>query len=66
VAKAIPYPVVVDERAEALAPWGVTGYPITYVVDTEGSVRHVFTGGISRQQLSDAVKPLLPATCPAS
>jgi len=66
VAASIPYPVVVDERAEAIGAWGVQGYPMTYVVDPEGNVRHVFTGGISREQLEGAVKPLLPATCPAS
>jgi cytochrome c biogenesis protein CcmG/thiol:disulfide interchange protein DsbE len=66
VAASIPYPVVLDERAEALGPWGVQGYPVTYVVDTEGTVRQVFTGGISRRELEGAVKPLLPATCPAS
>jgi cytochrome c biogenesis protein CcmG/thiol:disulfide interchange protein DsbE len=66
LASAIPYPVVVDDRAEALAPWGVQGYPVTFVLDPEGHVRQVFTGGISRGELEDAVKPLLPATCPAS
>ncbi len=66
VAASIPYPIVLDERAEALAPWGVQGYPVTYVVDPEGNVRQVFTGGISKRQLSEAVRPLLPATCPAS
>ena len=66
MAASIPYPVMVDERAEALAPWGVSGYPVTYVLDAEGNVRQVFTGGISKGQLQDAVQPLLPATCPAS
>lgn len=65
-ATAIPYPVVLDERAEALTPWGVQGYPVTFVLDPEGKVRQVFTGGISRRELEDAVKPLLPETCPAS
>lgn len=66
MASAMPYPVVLDERAEALAPWGVQGYPVTFVVDPEGKVRSVFTGGVSRQELESAVRPLLPATCPAS
>lgn len=66
MASAMPYPVVLDERAEALAPWGVQGYPVTFVVDPEGKVRNVFTGGVSRQELESAVRPLLPATCPAS
>jgi cytochrome c biogenesis protein CcmG/thiol:disulfide interchange protein DsbE len=66
MAASIPYPVVLDERAEALSPWGVSGYPVTYVLDPEGNVRQVFTGGVSRRQLEEAVRPLLPATCPAS
>ncbi len=66
MATAIPYPVVVDERAEAISPWGVQGYPVTFVLDPDGNVRQVFTGGISRRDLEDAVKPLLPASCPAS
>lgn len=65
-ATTIPYPVVVDDRAEALTPWGIQGYPVTFVVDPEGKVRQVFTGGISRRELEDAVKPLLPATCPST
>ncbi len=66
MASAIPYPVVLDERAEALTPWRVEGYPVTYLLDTDGNVRQVFTGGIRKQDLEDAVKPLLPASCPAS
>ena len=41
----MPYPVLLDERAEALEPWSVRGYPRTYVVDAEGKLRHVFEGG---------------------
>lgn len=66
MASSIPYPVLVDERAEALSPWGVQGYPVTFVVDVDGNVRHVFTGGVSGRDLEEAVRPLLPATCPAS
>jgi cytochrome c biogenesis protein CcmG/thiol:disulfide interchange protein DsbE len=66
LAAAIPYPVVLDERAEALGPWGVQGYPVTFVLDPEGKVREVFRGGISGREFEDAVKPLLPSTCPAS
>src|SRR5689334_10556783 len=31
-AAAVPYPVLLDERAEALGPWKVPGYPKTYLV----------------------------------
>ncbi len=66
MAASIPYPVIFDERAEALGPWGVSGYPVTFLLDIEGNVRQVFTGGVSKGELEAAVKPLLPATCPAS
>lgn len=61
----IPYPILLDERAEALQPWSVQGYPRTYLVDVEGNVRRVFLGALGRRQLEEAIRPLLPATCPA-
>ena len=66
MASAIPYPVLLDERAEALQQWGVSGYPVTFLLDTQGKVRQVFTGGVGKRELTDAIQPLLPATCPAS
>ncbi|WP_242396203.1 TlpA family protein disulfide reductase [Anaeromyxobacter oryzisoli] len=63
-ARQIPYPVLLDETARALEPWGVQGYPATFVVDAEGHVRHVFRGEIDGAELADAVAPLLPKTCP--
>jgi cytochrome c biogenesis protein CcmG/thiol:disulfide interchange protein DsbE len=66
VAASLPYPVLLDERAEALRPWAVEGYPHTSIIDADGRVRHVFNGGISKEELEDAIRPLLPATCPAS
>jgi cytochrome c biogenesis protein CcmG/thiol:disulfide interchange protein DsbE len=66
LASAIPYPVLLDEKAEALSPWKVAGYPRTYLLDTEGKVRRVFDGALRKRQLAEAIRPLLPATCPAS
>lgn len=65
LAPGIPYPILMDERAEALAPWGVRAYPRTYLVDAEGKVRHVFGGAVGKAQLEEAIRPLLPASCPA-
>jgi cytochrome c biogenesis protein CcmG, thiol:disulfide interchange protein DsbE len=65
MAPSIPYPILVDARAELLTPWRVEGYPRTYLVDAEGNLRRVFVGALRRQQLEDAIRPLLPATCPA-
>ncbi len=65
MAPSIPYPVLLDARAEALQPWGIEGYPITVVVDPEGKVRQVFRGALSKRRLESAIAPLLPRTCPA-
>ncbi len=62
---AIPYPVLVDERATALAPWRVRGYPNTFLVDADGNVRRFFAGALRKRQLEEAIRPLLPATCPS-
>lgn len=62
----IPYPVLLDERAEALEPWSVRGYPRTYLVDAEGKLRHVFEGGVRGAELDEAIRPLLPPSCPGS
>ncbi len=64
-APSIPYPILLDERAEAIEPWGVQGYPITVVVDADGKVRQTFRGALSKRRLESAIQPLLPATCPA-
>jgi cytochrome c biogenesis protein CcmG/thiol:disulfide interchange protein DsbE len=66
MARGIPYPVLFDAAASALQPWGVPAYPRTYVVDVDGKVRHVFGGALGRRQLTDAILPLLPDSCPAS
>ncbi len=65
LAPSIPYPILLDERAEALEPWGIPGYPVTVVVDTDGNVRQTFRGALSKQRLESAIRPLLPSTCPA-
>jgi cytochrome c biogenesis protein CcmG/thiol:disulfide interchange protein DsbE len=65
MAPSMPYPVLLDEKAEALTPWRVAGYPRTVLVDAEGKVRAVFQGAIGKRQLEEAVRPLLPASCPA-
>jgi cytochrome c biogenesis protein CcmG, thiol:disulfide interchange protein DsbE len=61
----IPYPVLVDERGDVAAGWKVLGYPHTFIIDAEGKVRRMFQGAVRRDELLDAVKPLLPASCPA-
>ncbi len=65
MAPSIPYPILLDERADALQRWGVEGYPITVVVDADGRVRQTFRGALTKRRLESAIRPLLPATCPA-
>jgi len=60
----VPYPILVDERAEVAAAWKVPGYPHTYLVDAEGRLVKVFQGAVRGRDLEDAVRPLLPASCP--
>jgi cytochrome c biogenesis protein CcmG/thiol:disulfide interchange protein DsbE len=64
LASAIPYPVLLDERAVALSAWRVPGYPRTFIVDAEGKVRRVFEGAVRKRELEEAIRPLLPPTCP--
>ena len=66
MAHSIPYPILLDAEATALRPWGVPAFPRTYLVDPEGKVRQVFSGALDQRSLTDAIAPLLPATCPAS
>ncbi len=65
MAPGIPYPILVDAGAEAITPWRVVGYPRTYLVDAEGKVRRVFQGALRKRELEEAIRPLLPATCPS-
>ncbi len=66
LATGIPYPVLLDERAEALSAWRVAGYPRTYLLDAQGKVRKIFEGALRKRQLEEAIRPLLPETCPSS
>jgi cytochrome c biogenesis protein CcmG/thiol:disulfide interchange protein DsbE len=66
LAPGIPYPILLDERATALSTWRVPGYPRTFIVDADGKVRRVFEGAVRKRELEEAIRPLLPETCPAS
>jgi cytochrome c biogenesis protein CcmG/thiol:disulfide interchange protein DsbE len=64
-AETVPYPILVDERAEAASGWNVPGYPFTFLVDAQGRVAKVFQGAVSGKDLEASVAPLLPASCAA-
>jgi cytochrome c biogenesis protein CcmG/thiol:disulfide interchange protein DsbE len=64
LAKEIPYPVLFDADGRAIDAWSVRSFPRTFVLDTQGRVRRVFRGMIDKQELAQAVDPLLPRSCP--
>ena len=45
MAARLPYPVLVDRRAEAAAAWRIRGYPHTFLVDAEGRCGAASRGG---------------------
>ena len=63
-ARRIPYPVLVDARAQVASAWKVGAYPRTYLVDPAGQVRRVFEGEVARAELEGAVDRLRPDGCP--
>ena len=64
-ARRIPYPVLIDGRAQVASAWKVQAYPRTYLVDPAGQVRKVFEGAVGRAELEGAVAQLRPDGCPA-
>ena len=60
----VPYPVLLDLDGAVGRAWGLAGYPRTYLLDGEGTVRRVFSGAVTRSTLEKAAAPFLPATCP--
>jgi cytochrome c biogenesis protein CcmG/thiol:disulfide interchange protein DsbE len=62
----VPFPVVMDSEGTVARAYGVTGYPRTYVIDAEGTVRKIFTGMVSRERLEAALAPHVPPYCPGT
>jgi len=62
-ARQLPYPVVIDRKAEVAEAWGVTAYPRTFLLDREGRLARVFEGTVDRDQLEAAAAPLLAPGC---
>ncbi|ABC80116.1 TlpA family protein disulfide reductase [Anaeromyxobacter dehalogenans] len=65
VAARQPYPIGFDERGDAMRAWRVESVPTTYLVDADGKVRTVIPGAVGREELLEALRPIIPATCPA-
>ncbi|HYG69456.1 MAG TPA: TlpA disulfide reductase family protein [Anaeromyxobacteraceae bacterium] len=59
-----PYPVAFDETGAAMRAWRIESLPTTVLVDPEGKIQSAITGAVTREQLVEALRPLIPATCP--
>jgi cytochrome c biogenesis protein CcmG/thiol:disulfide interchange protein DsbE len=59
----ITYPVVYDGPGKTLGPWGIKGFPETYVLDRAGRVVDAFVGAIAsaedRVRLRAAIREAL-------
>jgi cytochrome c biogenesis protein CcmG/thiol:disulfide interchange protein DsbE len=64
-ARTVPYPILLDDRARAAAAWKVQGYPQTFLVDAAGRVVRTFRGAVTGQELEEALRAVLPASCPS-
>ena len=53
------YPTLVDINGKAAIAYGVYGVPETYVIDSEGVVRHKHTGPIHVDRLVEQLEELL-------
>ena len=51
--------VPVDANGTVGIDWGVYGVPETFVIDSEGIVRHKHTGPLDRKVLQESILPLL-------
>ena len=59
----LTFPLVFDGPGETVTPYGVTGFPETFVIDREGRVVEVFVGAVNaedeRERLRRAVDEAL-------
>ncbi len=58
-----PFPIVFDGPGGTTDPYGVTGFPETFVIDREGRVVEAFAGAVNgeeeRAQLRSAIETAL-------
>lgn len=51
---AVTYPVVLDETGSVASVYRISAIPTTYMIDTQGIIRHKVTGAMNYQTLSEA------------
>lgn len=55
-----PYQFTVqDSQGQAGIDWGVYGVPETFVIDSQGIIRHKFTGPLTKESINNTLIPLL-------
>jgi cytochrome c biogenesis protein CcmG, thiol:disulfide interchange protein DsbE len=55
----INYPVLLDDGGAVGDAFRIPGYPRTYLIDGEGTIRKVFDGPVETAELDTALQPLL-------
>lgn len=65
-ARRLPFPVLLDERLEVFAAWGVMAHPTEVVLDAGGRIAHVLPGypPSLREELKDALLAVLGVVPP--
>ncbi|MBI4177398.1 MAG: TlpA family protein disulfide reductase [Candidatus Aenigmarchaeota archaeon] len=59
VANSVNFPVLIDKTGEAGQAFGVSEFPTTYFVDTNGTISDKKEGSLSEQELNEKVKNYL-------
>lgn len=54
----ITYPIVLAEEADALSAYKLLGIPTSWLVDANGTIRHVWTGKVTRQIVERRINEL--------
>ena len=50
------YPVMMDESGEAFAQYGVTSFPTTFMIDTDGNVFGYVKGSLTADMMESIVR----------
>lgn len=66
IASRQPYPMGFDADGTAMRAWRVEAVPTTYIVDPAGKIRAVIAGAVDKAQLLDALRPIVPGSCPGT
>ena len=49
------YPVVMDTGGTLIAPYYITAYPTTYMIDRDGNIYGYVTGSLSKENMEDII-----------